>query len=379
MLTLIDRPITTGGGERMASVIASRLDPARFDRFLCSSRSTEAATFESELVAAGVRVLVLRRRSKIDLVAWRPLVRLLRHERIDVLHAHKFGSNVWGTLLGRIAHVPVVVAHEHSWSYEGNPLRRFLDREIVGRGANAFVAVSREDQRRMIEIEGVRPEVVRFVPNGIPDPVRLGHDVRAELGIDASAPVVGTVGQLRPEKALGVLVDAAAILVRDFPSLRVLIVGHGPEHETLGEAVRSAGLNDTVLFAGRRDDIPDVLAAVDVAVCCSDSEGSPLSVMEYMAAGRPVVATRVGGIPDLIEDGVTGVLVPVRDPPALASALHGMLVDRKRRLELGRRAEASQRAEFRLDVLVRRMESLYEELYRASARGVREGWRGLDG
>ena len=134
-----------------------------------------------------MRVMGLKRTSARQVWAWWPLYRLLRRERIDVLHAHKFGSNLWGTVIGRLARVPVIVAHEHTWSFEGKPWRRFGDREVIARGSTAFIAVSREDRRRMIEIEGIDPDDVMFIPNGIPAPPpptrrrrarRAGHRAR---------------------------------------------------------------------------------------------------------------------------------------------------------------------------------------------------------
>lgn len=377
VLVLIDRPITTGGGERMASVIAARLDPVRFERVLCSTRSNPVETFEAELQERGVRVVVLERGSKLALWAWWPLVALLRRERIDVIHAHKFGSNLWGSILGRLARVPVVIAHEHSWSYEGQPLRRFLDRHIIARGADVIVAVSREDRRRMIELEKIDPTMVRFIPNGIAPLEQRGHDVRAELGIRPGVPVLAAVGQLRPEKALEVLIDAARHLLLRFPELKVLIVGHGPEEEALQQLVAQASLEATVIFLGRRRDVPDVLAAIDVAVCCSDFEGSPLSVMEYMAAGKPVVATRVGGIPDLIDHGVHGLLVSPRRPEELADALADLLNDHDLRTEMGERGRLRQQREFSLDALVRSIEDLYEDLFQRTGRAKSEGWAPL--
>ena len=373
VLTLIDRPITSGGGERMASTIAVRLDPARSERWLCSSRTSPVPTFEPELRGAGVQVLTLRRTSPAAVWAWRPLVELLRRERIDVLHAHKFGSNVWGTIVGRLARVPVVIAHEHSWSYEGQRVRRFLDREVVGRGADAFVAVSREDARRMAEIEGVDPKVIRFIPNGIPAQERRGTDVRAELGIAAGAPVIVAVGQLRSEKALELLIEAAGRLAPRHEGLTVLLPGRGPEEEALRAA--AAGLDGTVRFLGLRDDIPDVLAACDIAVCCSYREGSPLSVMEYMAAGLPVVATRVGGVPDLLDDGVHGLLVRPGDADGLETAIAELLADPARRARMGELARERQQAEFDLDAMVGHVQELYEQLFARTARARREGWR----
>jgi glycosyltransferase involved in cell wall biosynthesis len=363
VLTLIDRPSVQGGAERLASLVTMRLDAGRFERVLCATRRPTQPTLVDELEGAGVRVLSLDRRGKLDLVSWRPLVRLLQEERIDVLHAHMFGSNVWGTVLGRLTRVPVIVAHEHTWSYEGRPLRRVLDRELIARGASVFLAVSREDRRRMIEVEGISPDDVRFLPIGIPPlPEPSGRDVRAELGIGVDAPVVGTVCELRPQKALEVLVEAADLLRERVPGLRVLIVGDGPERERLEELVRRRGLDSVVTFPGLRRDVSDLLAAFDLCVCCSDYEGSPLAVMEYMAAGKPVVATRVGGVPDLVEDGVNGLLVGPRDPVALAEAVAELLVDPVRRQEMGERGRQRQRREFDLDATVRRLEDLYEAL-----------------
>src|SRR5204862_5575865 len=131
-----------------------------------------------------------------------------------------FGSNLWGSVLGRASRVPAIVAHEHSWSYEGQWLRRRLDRDVIARCADAFVAVSREDRRRMIELEGIPAERIVFIPNGIPMPMtRAAGDVRGELGIPTGAPVVASVGVLRPEKGMDVVVDAAARLVEEFPDL----------------------------------------------------------------------------------------------------------------------------------------------------------------
>jgi glycosyltransferase involved in cell wall biosynthesis len=377
VLTLVDRPIATGGGERTAATIASRLDTSRFESILCSSRSNPAQTLESELESAGVRVLVLHRRSKAAVWAWQPLISLLRRERVDILHAHKFGSNVWGTLLGRLAGVPVVVAHEHSWSYEGGRLRRFLDKHVVARGADAFVAVSDADRRRMIDVEGIDPGIIRVIRNGIPPLTRAGHNVREELGIPEDAPVIGTVAQLRPEKALDVLVDAAGLLVADFPRLKVVITGHGPEDERLRALVAGKGLGGTVHLLGPRSDVPDVLASLDVAVCCSDFEGTPLSVIEYLAAGKPVVATRVGGLPALVRDGIEGMLVEPRDSAGLAGAAARLLGDGALRREMGDRARQRQREHFDLDTTIRRLEDLYEELFAQTARARRESWSPL--
>jgi glycosyltransferase involved in cell wall biosynthesis len=267
--------------------------------------------------------------------------------------------------------VPVILAHEHTWSYEGQPLRRFLDRELVGRFADRFLAVSREDRRRMIDIEGVKPAKAFFMPIGIPKPPPVtGRDVRAELGITAGALVLGTVCALRPQKALDVLVRAAAELVEEFPDVQVLIAGSGEDAERLHALVAKLGLERTVRLLGfwAPDDVPDLLAALDVAINSSDFEGSPLGVMEFMAAAKPVVATSVGGTPDLIDDGVEGFLVPRRDHRALAQATAKLLRDPELRARMGEQGRERQAREFDLDGMVRRLEDIYVELYMRKRR-----------
>ncbi len=377
VMTLIDALSLYGGAERLAFEIAARLDAARFESMMCitywppSGEMLRSADDASRMLRdRGVRLFGLPRRGSRDVWAWLVLIRILRHERIDVLHAHKFGSNLWGVLTGRAAGVPVVLAHEHSWSYQGKPLRRFLDREVIARGADRLIAVSRADRRRMTTVEGISAARTVFVPNGIPPaaPSR-GGDVRTELGIAREAPVIGSVGSLYPVKAFDVLLRAVALLRRDRPDVQLLIAGTGPEREHLEAVGRELSLNGSLHMLGRREDVPDVLAALDVAVCCSLSEGSPLSVMEYMRAGLPVVGSSVGGVPDLIEPGVNGMLVPVRDPSALASALDEILTEPGRAREMGARGAERQRAEFDIDVFVRRLEALYTERFEAHSAG----------
>jgi glycosyltransferase involved in cell wall biosynthesis len=380
VVQLTDRVGTHGGAEHLTMQIAERLDPERFESIVCATRYS-ASERERETVGeaaaalrqAGVRFLGLDRRTRAYFWAWWPLVRLLRRERVDVIHAHKFGSNIWGVVFGRLCGVPVVVTHEHGWAFEGRRIKMFLDRELIGRGSNAFIAVSREDRRRMIEIEKVDPETAVFVPNGIPAlPAPSGRDVRAELGIGAGEPVVTSVGFLRRPKAMDVLIEAAARIAPRFPGLKVLIVGEGDDRPVYEALIERLGAGGTVRLLGLRSDVPDLLAASDLAVLSTDSEGSPLSVMEYMDAGLPVVATRVGGIPDLIDDGIEGLLVERQDPAGLGEAIARLLDDPDEAHRMGERARERRRREFDIGVMVANLEDLYFELYGRTRRGRRE-------
>jgi glycosyltransferase involved in cell wall biosynthesis len=381
VLTLVDGIGTHGGGESLAREITQRLNPDRFDRALCVSRwvpERECEAALTELREAGVEFVGLERRGRLDLRAWRPVIRKLRDRQVDVLHSHKFGSNVWAAALATIARPPVFVAHEHTWSYEGDRLRVLLDRRLVAARADALIAVSRDDQRKMIEVEGVPPEKTRFIPNGIemePPPRSARDEVRAELGLNGDQPVVGTVATMRSQKALDVLIDAAQLLHRDRPELVVLIVG-GEDSQEPEEPARLRGLvsemgaDGSVRFLGLRDDVPRLLAAFDVAAISSDYEGSPLAAMEYMEAGLPVVATRVGGLEDIVVDGETGILVSPRDARQLAAGLGQLLDDADLAHRMGEAGRERRRTEFDLSQTVHRVERLYEELY----AGTTAGW-----
>jgi glycosyltransferase involved in cell wall biosynthesis len=367
VVTLVNRIGRQGGAERLAVELAAGLAGRGHDSTLCVSRRPPEEELdehqrrqETQVREAGGRVLGLTRRSKVDLASWRPLMALLRRERTQVLHAHMVASNAWATVLGGLAGVPVIVSHEHTWSYAGRPLRRLVDRHLIARGSDAFVAVSGEDRRKMIEVEGVRPDDAVVIPNGIPDPPPpTGADVRAGLGLAPGQPLLVAFGRLDPQKGFDVLVEAASRV----PGAAVVIAGEGGERAALEALVSRLGLQDRVRLPGFRGDVPDLVAAADAAVFPSRFEGSPLSVIECMAAGAAIVATPVGGVPELLEDGRQALFVPADDAGALAEALTRLIGDPALRAELGARARERQQAEFGLDAMLDRVSALYDELW----------------
>jgi glycosyltransferase involved in cell wall biosynthesis/GT2 family glycosyltransferase len=379
VLTLIDE-IDVGGAEGLAREIACRLDPGRFQVIVCVTRLRPEDTALPDvrraldhLRDAGVRVVPLGRRSTGSLRAWAPLIRLLRTESVDVLHAHKFGSNAWAAVFGRAFGIPVIIAHEHSWPFEGQLARRLVDRHVTARGTDLYLAVSEDDKRQMIAVSGIRPDRVTVVRNGITSRPEVAARPRERLGLGPRAEVVVAVGLLRRAKAFHILIEATALLARERPDLRTLIAG-GPdtierdEPDRLRRLVAELDLQDAVTLLGTRHDVFDILAAADVAVCCSSREGSPLSVMEYMEAGTPVVASRVGGLPELLEDGVHGRLVAPDDPAALARAIADVLDDPAGAAAMARRARDRRRREFDIDRAVRQVGDLYVELLGRSRR-----------
>jgi glycosyltransferase involved in cell wall biosynthesis len=182
------------------------------------------------------------------------------------------------------------------------------------------------------------------------------------------------VSVLRPQKALDILVRAAQLVHGALPEARILIVGDGPERDALTALVQELGLAGVVVFAGVRTDVGDLLAASDIVASSSAFEGSPLALMESLGAGKPVVATRVGGVPEIVRDGLEGLLVPPGDPTALADALLTLLRDSGLRDRMGAAGRERQRTEFDIGVMVNRLEALYESLFAKTERARRERW-----
>ncbi len=367
-----------GGAERLAFEFTNRLDPERFRRALCvidppmgGLDAINERDF-AELEGSGVEVVRLARRSQLSVAPWGRLYRSLAGAKIDLLHCHMPRASVPGTIVGRLARVPVIVNHEHGWAFEGKPVRRFLDRKVVARGGDVLIAVSERDRQKMIDVEHIPPARIAFLPNGIGRPHPDGHDVRREFGVASDTGFVGAIGRLFPEKGHEDLIHAIALLKREHAGpIRCVIAGVGPERERLGALIGDLGVSEEVRLLGRRNDVPDLIRALDVAVLSSRREGSPLAVMEYMAGAAPIVATAVGGVPELIEDGVHGLLVKPGAPAELAAAIGTLLKDRPLASRLGQAAHERQLAKFDIDIVVRQLEGIYTELYERSLDGRR--------
>ena len=355
--------------------LATHLSRERFEVTVIVTR-TAAGPLVDTLRARGVRHVALNRRSRFDVAPLLRLLVMLRRERVDILHAHMFGSNYWGTVLGRLAGVPVIVAHEHSWSYEGQSIRRWLDGNVVGRFADAFVAVSERDRRRMTALEGVPPEKIVVLPNPYLRRPRDGSvDVRRQLGIPSGAPLIATVAVLRPEKALEVLLEAFAQLVAEIPDAVLAIAGDGVCRDALEQKASELGISDKVRFLGWWEDIAGLLEATDVAAISSDREGAPLFALECMAHMTPLVSTDVGDISELLGDGRGVLIVPRRDASALGRALISLVRDPERRAKQVR-AAAAPLARYEIENVAREFSQLYDELWLnvQNQRGRSRAW-----
>ena len=348
-----------GGAERFALGLATNLPADRFECCVCVTRGGDAAPIE-KLARAGIPYVDLGRRTRWDIHHMAGLAALLRHRQFDVLHSHSFGMNFWGTTMGYGFGVPVLIAHEQTWSYEGNRVRKWLDGRVIGRLATRFVAVSNADADRMVRMEHVPPQKLIVIPNAyVPHDDGIGVDLRSELGLPAGTPLVGTAAEFRPQKALEILIDAYALCLARVPAAHLVLAGDGPTRGQLERRVANRGVADRAHFLGRRQDIDAILRSLDVAAMSSDYEGTPLFAYECIANRTPLVATSVGGLPDIIDNGRTGILVERRRPDQLSDALVELLVDADRRAQLAEAAYERLNG-FRITAISLRFADLYE-------------------
>ncbi|MFP3939160.1 MAG: glycosyltransferase family 4 protein [Thermoanaerobaculia bacterium] len=297
------------------------------------------------------------------------LARYLRRHRIEVVHATNLYANVFAVAAGRLAGTPVVLASVVDLGHTWTPTLERAQR-LVCRLADGVVVNARAVGRRLRD-EGWAPERLHVIHNGVEArerPAGPGSvELREELGIPAGAPLVGVVSRLSAWKGVEHFVNAAALVARDHPEARFLVVG-GPNVgqdayvEELWRRTAALGLEERTVFTGFRTDVPKILPELTISVQPSLSEGLSNVILESMASGLPMVVTDVGGNPELIRDGVDGLVVPPADPPALAAAIGRLLADPERARAMGRSARRSASERFSLDEMVERTLALYRQL-----------------
>lgn len=347
-----------GGAEAVALNLAGRIDRERFHVCACSlngdgpmAERFSAAGIPAHTVTGGRLRKLLRLR------------RLLRAVGVDVLHGHNSQALIHGSLAGRLAGTPVVLATRHAISLPTeDDSSWFWERRLSRRLAHQ-VAVSEMVLERGLATERMCMANSSVIVNGIDTAVYRPR----ERGASSGSVTVGCVARLSHEKCHSVLLQALARL-QGGANVRLKLVGDGSLREQLEREAVGLGLAERVEFLGSRSDVPDLLRELDIFVLASRFEGLPLTVMEAMATALPVVATRVGGLAELVEDGANGLLVAPEDPAALAEALGRLAGDAGLRARMGAEGRRLAVGRFDLGVAARKHEVLYERLL-TEARG----------
>ena len=359
---------TNGGAQEHVYNLVTRLDPDFYDVTVVSLSPGSAVR---KLQRHGIDTVVIDEPD--DAIATGILAAYLADTRADVVHNHMYRAEIVGTkaaiALGEAGHRrPWVMSTVHS-----SRVRSGEDQEELRRltaSMDHLVVVSNAIDEKVAD-EGRTAAPRSLIYNGV-DLERYDHQepcctLRDEYGMEPGAPIVGVVGRLELEKGHPTLLEAWPLVLAEQPGAYLMIVGEGSRLDALHAIAREQGIERHVIFTGRRDDIPAITAAFDVAVLPSYREAQGLTILEAMALSRPVVASAVGGIPEMVEDGVTGLLVPPHDPPALAAAIVRLLQDHQLADMVARAGHDLVHDRFCIQLMVNAVQELYDE----GARAVR--------
>jgi glycosyltransferase involved in cell wall biosynthesis len=270
------------------------------------------------------------------------LHRLMKIKQIHVVRTHRYRSNLYGRLAAFSSGIPVIIASVHdNYRTDKRPKRRIMN-HILSKITDKIVAVSEDVKEDIIRYDRIDPSKVQVIPNGIDlerfNPEKNTSNIRKEFSLEEDDIVIGFIGRIVPAKGLEYLLYALPYLKEEFKSIKLLIIGEGSLVEEFKEKAKKNNIFDNILFTGVRRDIPEILASIDIFVMPSTAEGLPNSLLEAMAMGKPVVATKVGGIPEVIRNGFNGILIPPRDHRELAMAIKNLIGNSQLAVKMGQAA-----------------------------------------
>jgi len=350
-----------GGAEKLLVPLSSRIDRERFHAIVVAL--TCGGPVEDDLRREGVDVRVMRRDARFgprDLLA---LIALLRRERIDIVHTHLQNADILAGLAAKACGVKQVSTF-HGIVHDAGPVGTLKLRLRV-RLPDRIIAVSAATAKTCVDEFGARRDKVGIVYNGL-DSDSFFPPVKVEPRQET---ILATVGRLEEEKGNAFFLEALSQVRKVRTNVMGMVIGDGSLRGALERQAAELGLKEAVHFLGDRNDVPDLLRIVDIVVIPSISEGLSLVALEAMACGKPVVATRVGGIPELIDDGTNGLLVPPADPRALARSVLELAGDGDLRERMGSHGRAKVMGQFSLETMIRGIERVYLSLVEGGARG----------
>lgn len=299
----------------------------------------------------------------------------IRSHPVDVLHTYLFGFHLFAGLPARLLKIPVLLSSRREIPHWQKGRHRWLEK-VGNLFVDQIVCVSKAVEKWALEKEGIPPEKVLTIYNGVDvnrfNPARIQSFVRREFQIPSGTPLIGTVANMATEKGYPDLLEAAQLILQKSPEARFLFVGFGPREGEIRERAQKIAGHEQIIFTGARTDIPNLIGAMDVFVLASVIEGFPNVLLEALAMAKPVVATEVGGIPELIESGRNGILVPPRDGRALAEAVLSLFKNPEGARAMGRRGMEKIRKSFTLERMFDQYEALYLSLLQSKGRDIPE-------
>jgi len=367
-----------GGTETQAVELAQRLDPRRYEVTLGCLRAR--GPLRQRLEPGRVKILEFHSRGGIDspggLYQLLRLAAFLRHGRIDVVHTHDLWSNLLGVPAARLASVPVIISSCRDLSHTDwyTPRRRRILRRIQ-RSWSMVLANSSAVRDDLVARDGFTADKVRVIRNAVDlERFAVGGDRKRLFPEAGVGKLIVQLGNMVSDvKGHAYLIEAAPTVIARFPQTRFVLIGDGPLRPEFERRLRELRLAENFIFLGRRPDVPELLASCDLGILPSLAEGLPNAVLEYLAAGLPTIATRVGGNVEIVEDGRTGLLVPAKDAGALAKAILRLLENPDLALTLGHAGQNHVRANFSFARLLDETAGLYGELLARKTARARHG------
>ena len=362
------------GVKRLFAWMIPRFDPDRYNVSLVSLRRKDVS--EETLESFGIDITYLHK-SKFDPSTLPALIKVIDRKAIDILHLHGYGATTFGRLAGGFRRLPTIV-HEHA-NLTDTPWFQKVADAMLEPLTDIAIAVSQSTADFVVKARQLPPDKVKVVYLGVPleefSRPRSAEEVaaaRAALGLTADEFAVGTVTRLHESKGNSYLVDAARVVIRERPKVKFFVVGEGPLLGELQEQAHALGITDRFIFGGFARDVAQVLSGFDLSVFPSLWEGTPLTVFEALAMGKPIVATDADGLVDVLTDQHDALIVPKRDASALAAGILRMMDDGELRARLGAQARVTAR-QYDIAAFVAKMERLYELLHRVSRVTHRRG------
>ncbi len=351
-----------GGLENVALELANALNPDRFECTIVSFARPDP--LQEKRLRPHVRLVALDKKQGNDLSVFYRLYRLFRDARPHIIQTHNWGTLLEGVSSGKVAGVPIIIHAEHGTVEERK--RNIVIQRWVWKHIDQVLGVSEAHRMKLAQVIGFPLNKIKIIGNGI-DLNRFSVQgdkarIRGQLGLPLEGCYIGAVGGLRPVKDHALLLRAMAKLMGRSEALRLVVSGGGPLADTLQSQALSLGIQGRTHFLGARDDIHNILNTLDIFVLPSKSEAMPLSLLEAMACGLPVVASAVGGIPEMVENGQTGMLVPPKDETALVAALERLIANEKERTAMGIAARQAVEKRYGLEAMVKEYEALYDLL-----------------
>lgn len=342
-----------GGAERMLLDLARGFSSEFFEIKVVTV--VRGGSLEEDFKETGIEVRVFEKRGKVGLgVIWK-LWRFLRHEKPDIVHTHLFGGDTWGRIAAILARVPVIISTEHNTNFDEGWVKRKL-KKFLSLFTKKIVAVSEAVKNYSVSRDKIKEKKIAIIANGI-NLDKFSGIPEKEFG---DPPVIGVVGRLEEQKGHKYLFEALN-LIKIIP-WKLWVVGDGSKKNELERLAKDLNLRERIIFLGARKNIPEILSGIDIFAFPSLWEGLGLAALEAAAAGKPIVASRVGGIPEIISDGETGILVEPKNVKSLADGLERVLLGKIDAKEMGARAKKMVQEKFGAEKMAEAYDKLYKEL-----------------